>query len=295
MAALLGLADVPDTSRPAAIEDPTNRFVVHRLSAALLPWAVRARIHPNTVSIIGLAFAGGAGTAYHYWRSPGMVLLGFTLTVVWHVCDGLDGQLARATGRASALGRLVDGVCDYLAFFAILIPVATSFPDWGDKLTLCLTAGAAHAFQAAYYEGVRDAWVRRWQGHFGSRARPATGNFLEQGHNALERLVSGAGPLDAALRADPSRLPAALAATAPWVRGLQPLSANGRTLALPLFCLIGHAEWFWWWELVGLNIYAVFVTIGLRNAEARIVAGEAAVLHRNHRRPGGDSGFKGAE
>jgi len=295
LTAILGLAAVSDNSRPTAIEDPTNRLVVHRLSAVLLPWAVRTRIHPNAVSIIGLAFAGGAGTAYHYWRSPWLVLLGFALTVAWHVCDGLDGQLARATGRASALGRLVDGVCDYLAFFAILIPVATSFPDWGDKLTLCLTAGAAHAFQAAYYEGVRDAWVRRSQNYFEPRARPALGNFLERGHNALERLISGRGPLDAMLRVEPARLPAALAATAPWVRALQPLSANGRTLVLPLCCLLGHAEWFWWWELVGLNIYAVFVTIGLRNAEGRIVAGRAGMLHRDHRRPGGDSGFEGAE
>lgn len=270
---------VTDASRPAAIEDPTNALVVHRLSAALLPLAIRSGIHPNAVSLLGLAFAGGAGTAYHYWRSPLMVLIGFLLMVGWHVCDGLDGQLARATGRASAAGRLIDGVCDYLSFFAILIPVATSFPDWQAKLTLCLTAGAAHAFQAAYFEGVRDGWIRRWRGQFHPQPRPATGSFLERGHNAMEQMLgSGERPVDAVLRDDPKRLPAYLAATAPWVRALQPISANGRTLALPICCLAGHAEWFWWWELVGMNIYAGAVTIGLRNAEARIVAGARRVL-----------------
>ena len=283
---------VSDASRPATIEDPTNRYVVHRLSAALLPLAVRLHIHPNAVSLAGLACAGAAGTCYHYWRSPWAVLAGFLFMVGWHVCDGLDGQLARATGTASATGRLVDGVCDYLAFFAVLIPVATSFPDWGGKLTLCLTAGAAHGVQAAYYEGVRDGWLRRWRGHFEPLPRPVTGHFLEHGHNALERMWgSGERPVDAVLRADPRRLPGYLAATAPWVRALLPLSANGRTLALPLFCLAGHAEGFWWWELGGITLWTLLVTIGLRRTEARIVAAAGPVLDRST----AVAGFEGAE
>ncbi len=281
-----------DTSRPAAIEDPTNAHVVHRLSAALLPLAIRSGIHPNAVSVLGLACAGGAGTFYHYWRSPWAVFAGFLFMVAWHVCDGLDGQLARATGKASATGRLVDGVCDYLAFFAVLIPVATSFPDWGAKLTLCLTAGAAHGVQAAYYEGVRDGWIRRGRGHFEPLPRPATGNFLEHGHNALERMWgSGERPVDAILRADPRRLPEYLAATAPWVRALLPLSANGRTLALPLFCLAGWAQGFWWWELGGITAWGLLVAFGLRRAEARIVAAAGPVLDRR----AATAGFEGAE
>ena len=281
-----------DTSRPVAIEDPTNALVIHRLSRALLPLAVRSGIHPNAVSLLGLACAGAAGSFYHYWRSPWAVLAGFLFMVGWHICDGLDGQLARATGKASATGRLVDGVCDYLAFFAVLIPVATSFPDWGAKLTLCLSAGAAHGFQAAYYEGVRDGWIRRWRGHFEAMPRPTTGNFLEHGHNALERMWgSGEAPIDAVLRANPHRLPTYLAATAPWVRALLPLSANGRTLALPLFCLAGWAQGFWWWELGGITAWGLLVAFGLRRAEARIVAATGPVLDRT----AATAGFEGAE
>lgn len=286
-----------DASRPAAIEDPTNTLVVHRLSAAVLPLAIRSGIHPNMVSLLGLACAGGAGTAYHHWREPAMVLVGFLFMIGWHVCDGLDGQLARATGKASATGRLVDGICDYLAFFAILIPVAVSFPDWEAKLTLCLSAGAAHGFQAGIFEGIRAGWIRRWRGRFEPEPRPTTGSFMERGHNALEQLAgSGERPIDGVLRARPELLPRILATTAPFIRALQPLSANGRTLALPLFCLAGHAEWFWWWELVALNLYMGIVVIGLRNAEARIVADAGAMLDLppiRHLRGGG--GYKGAE
>ena len=261
------------------IDDPTNAHVVHPLSRALLPLAICARIHPNAVSVVGLGFAGLSGTAYYHWHDWRAVLLGFALMVAWHVCDGLDGTLARATGKASAFGRVVDGTCDYLAFFAVLIPIAVGFPDWGDKLALCLTAGAAHAVQAMWYEGEREAWTRRAAGVFAERPRPATGTWYDGGYNRVERVLgSRARPIDDALTANPGRLPAYLAATAPLVRGLLPLSANGRTLAIPLFCLVGHAEWFWYWELVGLSLFAGAMALRLRTAERRIVADAPPML-----------------
>lgn len=261
------------------IDDPTNAHVIHPAARALLPLAVRSGVHPNLVSVAGLGFAGLAGTAYYHWHDWRAVLIGFVFMVAWHVCDGLDGALARATGRSSAFGRVVDGTCDYLAFFAVLIPIAVGFPDWGDKLALCLTAGAAHAVQAMWYEGERDGWSRRAAGVFAERPRPATGTWYDGGYNRVERaLGSRVRPIDAALASHPDRLPAYLAATAPLVRALMPLSANGRTLAIPLFCLIGHAEWFWYWELFALTLFALFMAQSLRRAEARIVANSARVL-----------------
>jgi len=268
-----------DVTLAPHIDDPTNAYVIHPVARALLPLAIRARIHPNLVSVAGLGFAGLSGTAYYHWHDWRAVLLGFVLMCAWHVCDGLDGALARATGTASASGRLIDGVCDYLAFFAILIPIAVGFPDWGDKLTLCLTAGAAHAIQAMWYEGERDAWSRRASGIFTVRPRAATGHWIDAGHNAVERaLGSRVRAIDGALAAEPALLPAYLAASAPFVRALLPLSANGRTLAIPLFCLLGHAEWFWYWELIGLNLFGVVMALLLRRTEARIVARSAWVL-----------------
>lgn len=266
---------------PAAphIDDPTNVHVIHPLARALLPLAIRSGVHPNLVSVIGLGFAGLAGTAYYHWQNPVAVLIGFVMMAAWHVCDGLDGQLARATGRASAFGRVVDGTCDYLAFFAVLIPVAVSFADWHAMLALCLTAGAAHAVQAMWFEGEREAWLRRAAGVFVERARPATGTWYDGGYNAVERaLGSRERPIDAALRDDPGSRVAYLARSAPLVRALQPLSANGRTLALPIACLAGQPAYFWYWELFGLTLFGTVMALLLRRAEAGIVARSARVL-----------------
>ncbi len=259
-------------ARPAAIEDPGNLWVIHPLADRLLAPALRLGIHPNTVSFAGLGCGALAGACYWHWRQPPFVVAGFLLMVAWHVLDGLDGKVARASGTASPLGRLIDGICDYLVFFFVLIPIALSFADWPATLALALAAGACHAVQAAWYEGEREAWKRRARGVFTPRAPVATGFSIERGHNWIEAtLGNGARPIDAALAADPTRTPDYCRATAPLVRGLSLLSANNRTIAIALACLAGDPRLYWYWEIFGLSSLALLLGMRLRAREAAII------------------------
>jgi len=258
---------VTGSARPAAIEDPTNLWLVHPLADRLLAPALRLGLHPNLVSLAGLGSGAAAGWCYWQWRQPGMVAAGFLMMLAWHVLDGLDGKLARASGKATPFGRLLDGVVDYLVFFCVLIPIAVGYPDWGRTLTLCLTAGGFHAVQAAWLEGEREAWKRRAAGRFAPRPRLATGSLLEAGHNRLEAWLSRPRPIDAALAADPAALPRYLAGTAPLLRGLGILSANYRTIAIPLACLAGDPRLFWGWEIFGLTLIAMAIVARLRHRE----------------------------
>ena len=53
-----------DQSRDRRIEDPTNLWVIHPASRALLPFAVRRGISANSVSLVGLALGALAALAY---------------------------------------------------------------------------------------------------------------------------------------------------------------------------------------------------------------------------------------
>ncbi len=260
-------------ARPSAIEDPSNRWLIHPVAERLLEPAIRLGIAPNTVSLTGLAFGVASGIAYAHWRTPGAAMIGLALMLCWHVCDGLDGKLARATGRTSALGRLIDGLCDYLVFFAVLLPIAFSFDDWGRMLTLCLIAGAFHAVQSAWYEGEREAWRRRLQGHFRPVPRPVTGTMLERPYNWVEdRLGTHARPLDAVLERRPSLLPAYLAASAPIVRAMSIAGANGRTLGIFIAVSAGAPWAYWLWEIFGVSTIALGLAALLRRRETVIAA-----------------------
>lgn len=259
-------------ARPPAIEDPSNRWLIHPVAERLLAPAIRLGIAPNSVSFTGLAFGVASGIAYAHWQDPGMPFLGLALMLCWHVCDGLDGKLARATGRTSPLGRLIDGLCDYLVFFAVLLPIALGYDDWR-LLLLCLVAGVFHAVQSAWYEGEREAWRRRLQGQFAPVPRPVTRSMLERPYNWVEaRLGSGMRPIDQALARRPGLLPAYLEASAPLVRTMSVAGANGRTFGIFIAASAGLPWTYWVWEIVGVTTLAVALAIMLRRREEAIAA-----------------------
>ncbi len=256
-------------ARPQVIEDPSNLWLVHPLSDRLLHPALRLGVHPNSVSFAGLGFGAMAGWCYWHWQNPVAVLAGFLLMAAWHVMDGLDGKLARASGKASPLGRLIDGICDYLVFILVLVPIALSFQNWPPVLALALLSGAFHAVQSAWYEGEREAWKRRARGQFFAPERPPARFWGERLYNGFEaRLGSGTRAIDAMLAARPGKLPAYLAASAPIIRGLSILSANNRTIAIALACLAGDPHYYWYWEIFGLSLIAISFAARLRRCEA---------------------------
>jgi hypothetical protein len=214
-----------------------------------------------------------SGAAYAQWRTPGFAVLGLVFMLCWHVADGLDGKLARATGRTSALGRLIDGICDYAVFFAVLIPLALGYDDWPKMLALCLTAGVFHAVQSAWYEGEREAWRRRANEMFAPAPRPKTGSILEKPHNWLEeKLGNGLRPIDIALAQRPDLLQAYLTDSAPIVRAMAVAGANGRTAGIFIAVSAGVPWVYWLWEIVGVTALAVVLAFWLRRRETAFVA-----------------------
>lgn len=269
-------AEAPEDpgARPRAIEPLSNRHLVHPLAAALLPGAVRLGIPPNAVTLAGLLAGMAAALAYAGWRAPELAAAGFLLMCAWHVLDGLDGMLARATGRASPAGRLLDGIADHLVFIAVYAALAFSFSPAWPAVLLAAAAGAAHVLQASFYEAARATWVRRAAGQLSAPARPVVGGWLEAAYNRLERRMGNrARALDSALaRAAPSARAAALRhwqeRAALVHRPMELLSANGRTLAIFLACLLGSPVWFWLWEIIALSALALWAGHRLRRLEA---------------------------
>jgi phosphatidylserine synthase len=99
--------------------DSTMRPVKDRLLAPLLSTPV-VRVHPSAISAIGLALSLGAAVAA--WRQ--IPLLAVALWLAGRTADGLDGLAARATGRASDTGGLIDFIFDTIGYAAIPIGLA---------------------------------------------------------------------------------------------------------------------------------------------------------------------------
>ena len=267
------IAIVRDRSRDRRIEDPTNLWLVHPTSHLLLRGALRLGVSANFVSVTGLALGTVAASCFYRWREPGLAAFGLLFAFAWLVADGLDGMIARATGTASALGRLLDGICDHGVFVLLYIALACSLGT-GEAWALALSAGAAHLVQSTIYEGERTRFHRRLRGILDSTTPARAGTMLERGYDWCANLVERAtAPFERKLAAAPDRpaFGARYAARAvPAMRAMVPLSANTRVFAMWLACLAGDPRLFWWFEIGPLSVLAVAAILWHRRAEASV-------------------------
>lgn len=149
-------------ARPPELEDWLNRNIYHPLAKLLAVRLARStRVTPNQVSVAGLLLVWCAALAYTGLAWPLSAALGFLLHALWHVVDGADGDLARLTGRSSATGELVDGVCDYAGHVFLYVLLAALLDDWigGWAWPLAVTAGASHIVQTHHAETRRRFYL----------------------------------------------------------------------------------------------------------------------------------------
>lgn len=257
----------PDRARPAEIEPWTNRVFIHRFSVALLPVATRTGLSPNAISVAGLLCGLGAAFAYVHWRDPLMATFGLVLMIAWHICDGLDGKLARATGKSSDFGRLLDGVCDYATFVVVYLALALTSDIPAATVPLALLAGAAHALTSLHYEAERSLFIARANSG-GTEIHPAAS--IERGYIDLqERATRGSATFDTTATA--SARQQYVREAAPMLKLLSFESANTRTILIWLTALAGAPWLFWVIELTVLPLLSVLVARRLRALEKRLI------------------------
>nr|WP_321984044.1 CDP-alcohol phosphatidyltransferase family protein [uncultured Lichenicoccus sp.] len=265
--------------RTLEIEEFTNRLFIHPIAGHLVRLFARVGVAPNAVSLFGMACGIGAGMAYLHYDRTICVVAGFCLMILWHVMDGADGQLARLTGRQSELGKILDGVCDYVTFIgvysALAYELAARHGTW--VWAVVVLAGLCHAAQSATYEKQREeyevwGWGRR-------PSAPATkvdaGSGLARtfrqffrAYAWLQSVARVPGPdlrqdFFASLTSHPERA-AALRERyrtifAPALRRWSIMSANYRTIGIFLFTISGIPLFYFYAEILGFGIVLVLL------------------------------------
>lgn len=266
--------------RALEIEEASNRYFIHRISLGILPGLIRLGVSPNAVSFMGALSGLAAAWSYYHYESSWACVLGLVFMVAWHVFDGADGQLARTTGKVSPSGFVVDGACDYLTFIFVYgaLGLALSGQMGSSVWLLALGAAVSHAVQAAAFEMQREsylAWVHRPKNsphpkrETAMRASSLSSSltliyravqepFQPLPPNARAQLLSS---LDSPHKSVGNAYQHAFRRT---VLAWSILSANNRTIAIFILCLMGQPLFYFLYELVVLNIVLL------------------ALIHKNH-------------
>lgn len=269
--------------RTLEIEEATNRYFIHPLAGWLVPIFAALRIHPNVVSLAGMAFGILAAFAYYQYQDPYAAITGFILMIAWHVMDGADGQLARLTKKQSATGKVLDGICDYVTFIAVYSALAINLArQYGDTIwLLAVAAGLCHAVQSAAYEVQRQEYSywglgRKSAALLQMTATPAAPTSrLQWFLAALDRAyiwvqLRASGVTVAFHSRLAQMLPPSLDyeaparrryrdTFAPLVRQWSVMSANYRTLGIFIFAVAGAPEYYFWLEIVGFSAISLLL------------------------------------
>lgn len=268
-----------DGARDRSIDDPTNTWFVHLVGRMLLGPALRLGLSPNTVSVTGFAFGAAAAAAYWRWTDARWASAGFALSLIWLILDGLDGMIARASGRTSDFGRMLDGLCDHGVFVLLYVSLAASLGGL-EAWAMAICAGAVHAVQASLFEGERARYHRRVLGDGGEGAKATQGPLLVRLYDGVATLPGRwAEPFDRSLRASRARMHLAAdyrKRARPPLRLMALLTNNVRVLAIYLACLAGNPRLFWAVELGPLTLVTVAGILWHRRVEAALLRGGAA-------------------
>lgn len=285
-----GAPAAPTLGKPPELEDALNRLLYHPLARRLALLLRYTPVSPNMVSVAGGLLVVAAGIAYTSIDGPSGVLIGFTLHMLWHVVDGADGDLARMTGKASAFGEMVDGMCDYAGHIVLYTMLAIMLADTLGALGLVAAAAAAlsRIVQANYAESQRRTYLWRAYGVPWLQQSQSTSDQLFGKRNLVTALATGylklsrtMSPHSQALndliaqigddRRGKSSLRRAYRASFDATRPLQQLlGANPRTLVLGASMALGSPLWFFLFEC-GLSFVLVAAIIQANRIDLRVL------------------------
>lgn len=275
-------------AKPRELEDLLNRRLFHPVSRRLAVLLSFTFVTPNMVSVTGALLVVTAGALYSFFGGAWAIALAFVLHMLWHVVDGADGDLARLTGRASPLGEMVDGVCDYASHALIYLFLAIHLAEWIGWWAYALgwASGLSRVAQANHAESQRRIYLWRAYGTPWMQQARAAGDAAFQRRTILSALGRAYLWLSAQLSPGSAILDRAAgeAARDPGARTrftrlcrltfrgplfLQALlGANPRTLLLGASMALGSPLWFFIAETTVMNLL-LLASIGRQRAANR--------------------------
>ncbi|TET28327.1 MAG: CDP-alcohol phosphatidyltransferase family protein [Candidatus Heimdallarchaeota archaeon] len=105
-----------------------TRAAYKRLTDPMGKFFGKLNISPNSITMISGFFAIASATMYAFNGLVGAFefwwLIGFALMIITGFIDVIDGSVARATGKTTKFGRVLDPVMDRFAEFCFLFGIS---------------------------------------------------------------------------------------------------------------------------------------------------------------------------
>lgn len=279
---------VAATYKAREVEGFLDVYFYRPIGFRLAEFFAQLKITPAAVSLLAGICGVIAGHLYLY-RALGINIAGMVMHACANALDNADGQLARLTHQDSRKGRIIDSVADHCVFASIYLHLTLRYALHGASPTiwlLALGAGISHALQGAAADYYRSTFL-----YFagGTRTEIDSSSAL---HSDYRKLSWDQKPWDKLLLAlylnftlqqeilapHLKRLRATVSAVfhdqipgwlqqgyrdaaGEMLRWWRLLMTNARMLVLFLLLFIGQPVYFFWFELIPLNVLFIYLIV----------------------------------
>ncbi|MBK9727987.1 MAG: CDP-alcohol phosphatidyltransferase family protein [Saprospiraceae bacterium] len=122
------LTDYKSSIKMVAVEEYFDLYFYRPFAFVLVKLIYPTNITPNqlTLAAIGLGIIAG----FQYAQGiPNGFIYGAVFFVLYNIVDCSDGQLARLKKNGTYVGRIIDGIADYIATSAVYIGIGIGFAN----------------------------------------------------------------------------------------------------------------------------------------------------------------------
>lgn len=144
------------------VEEVFDLYFYRPLAFLLVKAIYSTTVTPNQLTVISMVFGVIGGFCYSFGTREAF-MIGAVLYLLYNVVDCSDGQLARLKKNGTSIGRILDGVADYLVsvalYFGIGFGYANSSSHPFQMWLLTAAAGISNAIQSGLLDYYRTRYL----------------------------------------------------------------------------------------------------------------------------------------
>ncbi len=143
-------------------EEILDLLIYRPISFQFVKLIYPTNITPNQISTVALIFGVLAGVFYTFSTDLMFVFAAISFFIC-NVLDCADGQLARLKKNGTRIGRVVDGLIDYITAISTFVGIAIGYSLSENPLfvwAITVFAAFSRALQNMYFDNYRNLYLR---------------------------------------------------------------------------------------------------------------------------------------
>jgi hypothetical protein len=163
------LQEYKNSLKKIEVEEAFDLYFYRPLAFLLVKGIYNTYITPNQLTVISMIFGILGGISYGFGSYSAFVAGGI-LYLLYNIVDCSDGQLARLKKSGTVVGRILDGIADYVVSVALYFGIGFGYANNSSSPVLWWIITTAAGFSNAIQSGLLDFYRNRYLDYVLQRA-----------------------------------------------------------------------------------------------------------------------------